>query len=119
PVSGNAVLSLSPGIYVIAGGGLSVTGNASIKGPGVLIENAGSNAPAGTGGTFGGITLSGKGAIDLSPMSSGPLAGILIEQSRDNTRALSLDGNASMSLHGGVIYAPAATLAVGGNAQFQ
>ena len=41
-VSGNAKLTLNPGIYVIAGGGFTVSGNASVTGSGVMIYNAGS-----------------------------------------------------------------------------
>lgn len=111
-VSGNAKLTLNPGIYVIAGGGFTVSGNASVTGSGILIYNAGSN------GTFGGLTLSGNGNINLAPANTGPYAGILVFQSRDNARAMSLSGNALM-LNGGTIYAPAALLSVSGNAQIK
>ena len=87
-VSGNARLTLNPGIYIIEGGGLTVTGNASISGTGVMIYNAGSNYP-GSGGNFGGITLSGNGTFNLTAPTTGTYAGILIFQSRQNTRALS------------------------------
>jgi hypothetical protein len=40
--SGNANLTLSGGTYVIEGGGLSISGNASVSGTGVMIVNAGS-----------------------------------------------------------------------------
>ena len=56
-VSGNASLTMSagsggtPGIYIIEGGGLTVTGNASISGQNVFIYNAGSNYPS-SGGNF-------------------------------------------------------------------
>ena len=114
-VSGNARLTLNPGVYVITGGGFTVTGNGSATGTGVMIYNAGSNYSGGTGGNFGGVTLSGNGSIDLSAPTSGPYAGIVFFQSRDNSRVVSLSGN-SMVLHGGVIYAPAALLSVSGNA---
>jgi hypothetical protein len=109
-VTGNAKLTMTAGVYVIAGGGFTVSGNGSVVGSGVMIYNGG-----GTGGTFTGVTLSGNGSIDLSAATTGPYAGILIFQSRDNSRVMSLSGNA-MVLHGGVIYAPAAVLTVSGNA---
>jgi parallel beta-helix repeat protein len=115
-VSGNGNLTMNPGVYVIAGGGFSVTGNASVSGNGVLIYNAGSNYPNASG-NFGGITLSGNGTINLSAPSTGPYAGIVIFQSRDNTRAISLSGNAAAGLNGGLIYAPQALLNFSGNAQ--
>jgi hypothetical protein len=113
-VSGNASLTLGPGIYVIEGGGLTVTGNASISGQNVCIYNAGSNYP-GNGGNFGGIALSGNGTFNLSAPTSGTYAGILIFQSRQNTRALSLSGNALAGMSG-LIYAPNALLSMSGNA---
>jgi hypothetical protein len=113
-VSGNASLTLNPGTYIIEGGGFTVTGNASIAGTGVTIYNAGSNYPN-TGGTFGGITLSGNGTFSLSAPTTGTYAGILIFQSRQDTRALSFSGNAMAGLSG-TIYAANALLSMGGNA---
>jgi len=113
-VSGNAGLTLNPGVYVIKGGGMTVSGNASISGNGVLIFDAGSNYPA-TGGSFGSITLSGNGTFNLSAATTGPYAGIVIFQSRDNTRALALGGNAQTGING-VIYAANAPLTLSGNA---
>jgi Ca2+-binding RTX toxin-like protein len=112
-VSGNAVLTLAPGIYVIAGGGLAVSGGGSITGNGVMIYNADSNFGGTSTGTYGGLTLSGNGSINLTPMATGPFAGIIIFQARGNTRAISLSGNA-MALQG-ILYAPSALVALGGN----
>jgi hypothetical protein len=112
--SGNARLTLNPGIYIIEGGGFTVSGNASVSGSGVMIYNAGSNYPS-AGGNFGGITFSGNGAFNLGAPTSGPDAGILIFQSRQNTRAMSFSGNAMAGM-GGIIYAPNALLSMSGNA---
>jgi len=117
-VSGNAKLTLSPGIYIITGGGFTVSGNASVSGAGVMIYNAGSGyslVSGSDGGTYGSITLSGNGSYNLSPPTTGTYAGIVIFQARDNTKALTLSGNASGMT--GTIYAPAAQLAESGNAQ--
>jgi uncharacterized delta-60 repeat protein len=114
-VSGNASLTLNPGTYIIEGGGLTVTGNASINGSSVMIYNAGSNYP-GSGGSFGGITLSGNGTFNLSSATTGTYAGVLIFQSRQNTRALSFSGNAMAGVTG-TIYAADALLSMTGNAQ--
>ncbi len=112
-VSGNGTLTMCSGTYIIEGGGFSVSGNASVSGSGVLIVNAGSNYPC-TGGSYGGITLSGNGSYNLSPLSTGAYAGIVIYQTRDNSKALTLSGNASGMT--GTIYAPAAQVAESGNA---
>ncbi len=113
-VSGNAKLTLSSGIYIIEGGGFSVSGNASVSGSGVMVVNAGSKYPT-TGGTHGSIALGGNGSYNLSPLSTGAYAGIVIFQPGDNANALSVAGNASGMT--GAIYAPAAQLAESGNAQ--
>jgi hypothetical protein len=116
-VSGNARLTLNPGVYVLAGGGLTVTGNASLSGSGVMLYNTQSNFP-GTGGTFGGLTLSGNGTISLTAPTNGPYAGVVLFQNRGNTRAISLSGGAAQGLVG-TVYAPAALLYLGGNASLQ
>ncbi len=120
-VSGNANLTLKAGIYVIAGGGFSVSGNAAVTGSGVLIYNTAStyNSTSGadaSGGTYGNITLSGNGALNLTAASTGPYAGILIFQSRDNAKAVTISGNAMQGMTG-AIYAKTAQLAESGNAQ--
>ena len=116
-VSGSGRLTLQPGIYVITGGGFSVSGAGIASGSGVLIYNAGSNFNGGSGSSFGGFTLSGSGALSLTAPTSGPYAGIVIFQSRDNTHALAISGAAVVGLGGGTIYAPGATLNLSGSTQ--
>ncbi len=117
-VAGNAILTMLPGVYVIVGGGISVTGGGSITGHGVMIYNAGSNYPN-SGGNFGGIAVTGTGTIDLTAPSTGDsYAGVLFFQSRDNTRALALSGNGLVGIRG-TIYARAAQVALSGNAELK
>ncbi len=119
-VSGNASVTLSnsgSGIYIIEGGGLSVSGNGSLRGSGVLIFNAGSSYNGTTdGGTFGSVALGGNGTISLSGMTSAPYAGVVIFQARDNSRPLSLGGNGAAGITS-TIYAPSANAGLSGNAQ--
>jgi hypothetical protein len=61
--SGNASLTLSPGLYLIEGGGFTVTGNASVTGAGVTVYNTSSNNSSNTG-SYGGIALSGNGTFN-------------------------------------------------------
>jgi len=70
-VSGNATLTLAAGIYIIEGGGLAVSGNASISGSGVMIVNAGSSYPS-AGGTYGSIGLSDNGIANSLTLDSSP-----------------------------------------------
>jgi hypothetical protein len=112
-VSGTGTsLKLSPGVYVLSGGGLSVTGSASLSGTGVMIYNAGSTYPA-AGGTYGGIALSTTGTVNLSAPTTGAYAGILFFQARTNPTLISITESATMTLSG-VIYASDALLSVSG-----
>jgi MBG domain (YGX type)/Bacterial Ig-like domain (group 3) len=87
-VSGNGKLTMNPGVYIIiAGGGFSVSGNGSVSGSGVTIYNAGSNV-SNDSGNFGSVTLSGNGNISLTAPTTGAYAGVLIFQSRHNTKDL-------------------------------
>ena len=104
---------MNAGIYIIEGGGFTISGNASVTGTGVMIVDAGSAYPT-TGGTYGSISLSGNGSYNLSPPTTGTYAGIVIFQTRDNSKALTLSGNAAGMT--GTVYAPAAQLSESGNA---
>jgi hypothetical protein len=112
-VSGKASLTMNPGVYIVAGGGFDVSGQASVTGTGVMIYSAGSNYPN-PGGTFGSVSLSGDGSCQLSAPASDAYAGILIFQARDNAKALSFSGNAASDASG-TIYAPAAAMTMSGN----
>jgi hypothetical protein len=118
-VSNSAKLTLAPGIYIIEGGGLSVSGAASLTGSGVLLVNAGSSYPTiGGSQTYGAITLSNSGSINLSPPTSGTYANLVIFQTADNKQAMTFSGSATGSM-AGTIYAPAAALTVSNGALVQ
>ncbi len=115
-VGASGQLTMLPGIYVIKGGGFSVSGAGIVTGSGVFIYNAGSNYNGGSGSSFGAISLS-AGTVTLSPPTTGVYAGISIFQSRDNTKAMTVSGALFANLGGGVIYAPSAVLNISGSAQ--
>jgi hypothetical protein len=123
-VSGQASLTMLKGVYVIAGGGFSVSGSGSVTGNGVMIYNAGSNysynpttGVVTDGGTYGSISLGGNGTFNLSAPASGQsYTGVILFQARGNTRGLSLSGNA-LSGTLGTIYAPTAAAGLSGNTQ--
>jgi hypothetical protein len=117
-VSGTGTtLTMNPGIYIITGGGFSVGNSANVSGGGVMIYNTGSNFPN-AGGAFGAISFGSSGKINLSAPTTGPYAGILIFQSRDNTRALSLNASSAVGVNG-TVYAPTALLSLGGSSSLK
>jgi Flp pilus assembly protein TadG len=106
-LSSSASVTLEPGVYYLSGGGLNVTGRASLTGNGVLIYNSPLSSTDA-------INLGGRGAISLSPLTSGVYAGLTIFQDRTSSVALSLSGGGNVSLSG-TVYAAAASLNVSGN----
>ena len=114
-VAGNTNLTLNPCIYLVEGGGFVASGNAGVHGDGVTIFNVGSRFPMG-GGSSGAISLSGNGAISLTPAMSGLYAGLVVAQPSSNSQALSFSGNAAAGISG-IIDAPSAGLVESGNAR--
>jgi Bacterial Ig-like domain (group 3)/Right handed beta helix region len=115
-ISGSAKLTMTTGVYVIAGGGLIVSGGSSLTGSGVMIYNAGSNYNGGSGSSFGSVNLS-SGSFSLTPMTSGIYAGIAIFQSSDNTQPIIISGAVLANLGGGVVFAPSAVMNISGSGQ--
>lgn len=106
-VSGQASVFLQPGIYVLQGGGLQITGGASVVGNGVLLYNNPTTASQG-------IQIAGHGSLTLSGLTTaGPYQGIAIFQARDAGSPISVSGQGEISVQG-IIYAPSAPLEVSG-----
>jgi len=106
-LSGNAQVTLNPGVYFLIEGGLTLSGNASITGQGVLIYNASTSA---------GVSLSGNGNMTLTPMTTGTYAGVTIYQNRLSTAAVTISGNDNLNIRG-ALYLAHAPLSISGNAQ--
>src|SRR5262249_12592762 len=68
------------------------------------------------GGTFGNVNWSGIGNINLTPITTGIYAGVLLFQSRDNPAPLTLTGN-HISIPGSVVYAASAPMTASGTGQ--
>jgi Tfp pilus assembly major pilin PilA len=101
-VSGNASLTLASGVYYLVGN-LSVSGNGRLTGNNVIIFSE--------TGTF---TLSGNGAVTLTPPTSGTYANVTLFKNRSVTSAVALTGNGNLNIQG-AIYAAGSTVAVSGN----
>jgi hypothetical protein len=108
-VSGQGGLILQPGTYYMDGGGFSFTGQGSLTATGVTIFNA----PQSNSDTIN-IQGSGKGAINVTPPTSGLYQGISIFQERNSTPPLNISGNGNFSFLG-TFYAAKALLKISGN----
>ncbi|AZO08734.1 pilus assembly protein [Mesorhizobium sp. M3A.F.Ca.ET.080.04.2.1] len=97
-------ITLNPGVYILRGVSVKPGGNGTLTGAGVtLFLMEGSQ-----------IYINANEQVNLSPMTTGPYAGITIYQPHGNTSALTLNGGAG-SVISGFIYAPDATITYAGN----
>jgi hypothetical protein len=109
--NGNFYLKFNAGTYVIAGGGITVNGNATMTGTGVTFYNT-----TGTGG-YKGIILNGNVVLNLSAPTSGTLSGIAFYQDRSipaGSAGSIINGNSGSTIDG-ALYFPTTTLTYNGN----
>ncbi|MDX8448027.1 TadE/TadG family type IV pilus assembly protein [Mesorhizobium captivum] len=97
-------ITLNPGIYILRNVTIKPGGNGSLTGHGVTIFMMEGSQ----------LIINANETVDLSPMTSGPYAGISIFQAHGNTQALTLNGG-SGSVVSGFIYAPDAPITYAGN----
>jgi hypothetical protein len=113
-IANKVVLTLNPGMYIIAGGGIKIQGTgeitsvAGVSGPApVMIYNTDSPTCP-TGPCENDITMSTKSSIDLRPIATGPYRGILIWNDgnvRGAVANVQLLGGTGLDI-GGTIYSP-------------
>ena len=109
-ITGNSKVTLMPGIYILQGGGLSVSGSSSLSGSGVTIYNAPATAADE-------INFSGSGTITLSAPTSGSYQGIVFFQNRSSNTPVVLGSGSVVVNLTGVVYAPAAPVTISGTAK--
>lgn len=133
----NVSVRLQPGIYIIAGGGISIKGNAEVNSTPVVV--GGDPDPANPARVLifstdnttdtscasstdarciqGAIDMAGQSSLKIWPLDSGPFKGLLIwqdGQGRNPTAPIKLVGQGDMNL-AGTIYAPKADVFMEGN----
>jgi hypothetical protein len=109
-ISGQSNVTLSPGIYILNGGGLKISSaNASLSGSGVMIYNTAN------GYSYGPITITGNSMVNLSAPTSGIYSGMLIFQDPAITSAFdnTINGNTDPGLYG-ALYFPTTPLKING-----
>jgi Flp pilus assembly protein TadG len=103
-ITGSTTLQ-SNTIYIVGGSGISLSGQQTLTGTNVMLYLTGANAA---------INLTGQGAVNLTPMTTGPYAGIIIFQDRSDYNGGTMKGNGNLNISG-TIYAPAANITAVGN----
>jgi hypothetical protein len=125
--SGNGIVYLMPGVYILKEKGLQVSGNGELRvhgsaapEQGVLLYNTIKGYPASTPDSCDKIQFSGNGVIELraSSLSSDPWKGMLIFQDRRCTKEMQISGNGGFHDVTGTIYLPQAPLQISGNGTF-
>ena len=113
-INGNATVTFDAGLYIMNGGGLRISGQATVSGVEVsfyLTENS---------GTSDSITINGGADVSLSAASDGPLPGILFYQNRSAPGNVThrFNGGADMNMDG-ILYFPNQDLQFAGGSDLQ
>jgi Flp pilus assembly protein TadG len=117
---GGATVTFNNGVYILAGGGFSATGNFTINSltpvasNGVMFFNTHSNYPNTPVGTCSPISLQVDSGITLSGPPNGYYQGMLFFQDPVCTNDLQLKANSGVQTGNGSIYAPKAKVLVSG-----
>jgi len=110
-ISGSGTVALGPGVYVINGGSLSVSGTASLTGTGVTLILTNSTTPSSTGS----VSISGGTTVNLSAPTTGTTAGIAVYQDRAATGGTNSFSGGSAQTITGAIYLPSEAVSYSGN----
>ena len=105
-ISGSPNVTFDAGTYVLLGGGMSVTGSATLTGGGVTFYNTGNSTYP-----YAPIKMAGSSSTTLTAPTSGPLAGILFFQDRSITdQKLNTFDGSNGAIYTGVLYFPTTPL---------
>lgn len=109
-VTGLSVVTMSPGVYVMEGGGFQVDGTAAVTGLGVMVYNT-------TSGTYapGPVSITGLGKVVLTAPASGTYQGMSFFQHRGLAQPVTVNGSGLTTVTG-VVYAAKAPVALTGTA---
>jgi Putative Flp pilus-assembly TadE/G-like len=100
-LTGGSSLTLPAGIYVIDGGGVTVSGNSSISGNGVSIILTSSS-----GSNDGTVSIAGGSTVSLNETTPAPLAGIAVYQDRNAPQGAtnSFTGGTTQNINGAIYF---------------
>ncbi len=109
-LSANQIFTLNSGLYVIDGGNVAVQANSQLKGSNVTLVLTGS------GTSYGSLTVSGNSSMALTPMTSGPTAGMAVWLDKRGAKAFTAGGSTSGFNITGALYAPTSAIVLSGTA---
>lgn len=94
-ITGQANVTMAPGVYYIEGGGFKFSGQGNLIANGVMIYNA-------PKGPSDGISLSGSsgGSVTMTPPTSGTYKGLTLFQDRAATNVMDISGNGGFYVTG-------------------
>jgi hypothetical protein len=115
---GSCTVTFSAGMYVLAGGGMSVPTGGKLLGTGVTFFNTLSNYPTETG-TCGPVTLAGSAEMQIDAPTSGYYNSMLIWTDSTCSQPVSLTGAAALETAHGTIYAPSSAVNLGSSSLMQ
>ena len=100
-ITGGSTVTFSPGLYVLNGGGLSVSGNSTLNGTGVTFYNTASGSNA-----YKPVAISGGTIGTLSAPTSGPMEAMLFFQDRAirSSQTNTISGGSTLNLAGAVYF---------------
>ena len=117
-ISGGATVNFGSGTWIICGGGMTVTGNSTINGTGVTFYNTGNVKNYCPGNNYAPISIAGTTTGALSAPTSGTYGGVLFFQDRayqstKNVDASNINGTAGATFTG-ALYFPGTDLTYSG-----
>jgi prepilin-type N-terminal cleavage/methylation domain-containing protein len=108
--------TLADGTYVLEGG-IDISKTDVTAAHVLIFIGCGRNFTVGCSPVAARFNMSGASSLNAAPMNSGPFAGLLIWQAREDTNPISITGSSKASLLDGIIYAPTTSnLAIGSQA---
>jgi Flp pilus assembly protein TadG len=108
-ITGQANVTMQPGIYYMDGGGFSMTGQGNLLAEGVMIFNA----PKQSSDVIN-ISGSNGGSVTMTPPTTGLYEGLTLFQSRSATEDMTISGNGDFYVTG-TFYVAGGLLNVTGN----
>ena len=105
-LNAGANVTLNPGVYIIAGGSLSVNGQAKMQGTGVTFVFT-----SNTSGSFATATINGGATINITAPTTGAMAGLVMynDRSAPTGESFKLNGGSTQNF-GGAVYLPKAAI---------